>query len=158
MTLQRNERDLPVVTPDSHGEVALQGIEGLLVNRTDVVRFPQGLPGFERCQHFVVVDSPDLAPLRCLRAVSGPPATFVAIDPNLVVPGYAVTISENERTRLGANRGDEVLLLAIVTIGTDGTATVNLRAPIAINPSRMVGCQIVPDAGAYLIRHPLARN
>lgn len=159
MTLLASECDLLVSAADSPVKPALPAsVDGLAVNDNDVVRFPQGLPGFERCQHFIVLDSPDLAPLRCLRAVSGPPATFMAIDPNLVVPGYAVQMSENTLARLGANQDDPLLWLAIVAVGSDGTATVNLRAPIAINPSQMVGCQVVADAGAYPLRHPLGRN
>ncbi len=123
-----------------------------------VVSFPQGLPGFEQCQHFVVVESPDLHPLRCLQAVTGPRATFVAIDPGLVVPGYRVPISETERARLKASQDDPLVSLALVTVAEDGTATVNLRAPVVINPSQMIGCQILPDDSTYSLRHPLGRS
>lgn len=133
-------------------------LDRLAAESDHVVSFPQGLPGFERCQHFVLVESPDLDPLRCLRAVTGPRATFVAIDPGLVVPGYRVLVSEAERARLGANQDDPLVPLALVTVAEDGTATVNLRAPVVINPSQMIGCQILPDDTTYPLRHPLGRS
>jgi len=34
--------------------------------------------------------------------------------------------------------------------------SVNLRAPVVINPARMVGCQVMPHDSLYPLRHPLA--
>jgi flagellar assembly factor FliW len=41
-----------------------------------------------------------------------------------------------------------------VTADAEG-ATVNLRAPIVINPSRMTGFQVMPHNSLYPLRHPL---
>jgi len=47
---------------------------------------------------------------------------------------------------------DEPLLwLAIVTI-TEKEATANLRAPVVINPSKMIGCQLIRDNDQYPVR------
>jgi flagellar assembly factor FliW len=37
----------------------------------------------------------------------------------------------------------------------DGTIAVNLRAPIVINPTRMVGQQVIPHNSVYPLRHVL---
>ena len=120
-----------------------------------VVEFPSGIPGFETCHRFVLVASPELAPLACLRALDPPEASFLTVDPRLLEPGYDLTLREFERARLGA--ADEPLLwLAIVSIA-DGEATANLRAPIVINPRRMTGCQFIRDEVEYPVRYPLGR-
>ncbi len=120
-----------------------------------IVEFAAGIPGFETCHRFVLVSSPELAPLACLQALDPPEASFLAVDPRLLEPGYDLTLREFERARLGA--GDEPLLwLAIVTIA-NGEATANLRAPIVINPRRMTGCQFIRDEVEYPVRYSLGR-
>jgi flagellar assembly factor FliW len=120
-----------------------------------VIDFPSGIPGFESCRRFVVIASPELAPLACLRALDPPEASFLAIDPRIIDPEYDLTLREFERVRLGA--GDEPLLwLALVTVAGD-SATVNLRAPVVINPRRMLGCQFIRDDRDYSVSHPLGR-
>jgi flagellar assembly factor FliW len=117
-----------------------------------VVEFPAGIPGFETCRHFVLVVSPELSPLSCLRALDPPEASFLVIDPVRLVPGYDRTLREFERTRLGA--GDDPLLwLAVVTVD-ERRATANLRAPIVINARRMIGCQFIRDGDEYPVHFP----
>ena len=119
----------------------------------DVIQFPHGLPGFEQCRGFVLMASDSLGPLQCLKAVQGPPASFLVIDPRRVLADYRCELTHNDRRRLGAGADDTLLWLALVTIELDSTITVNLRAPIVINPSRMIGCQVVPYDCIYPLRH-----
>ena len=55
--------------------------------------------------------------------------------------------------RLGVHDHDTLLWLSLVTIELDGTITVNLRAPVVINPAAMVGHQVVPYHCVYPIRY-----
>ena len=119
----------------------------------DVIRFPHGLPGFEACRGFVLMASDTLGPLQCLKSVEGPSASFLVIDPRRVLPEYRCELSEADQLRLQAKEGGTLLWLSLVTIELDGTVTVNLRAPIVINPTHMVGCQVVPYHCIYPIRH-----
>lgn len=119
-----------------------------------VVEFAAGIPGFETCHRFVVITSPDLAPLSCLQSLDPPEASFLLVDPRLLDPSYDVSLREFERVRLGAAVGEPLLWLAIVTVA-DGKATANLRAPIVINPARMQGCQFIRDDDRYPVHFPL---
>ena len=118
-----------------------------------VIEFPAGIPGFENCRHFVLITSPDLSPLQCLQAVDVPNASFLAIDPTLIDESYDLTLREFERFRIAAGR-DPLLWLALVTVAGED-ATVNLRAPIVINPTRMLGCQFIRDDRDYPVHLPL---
>ena len=124
----------------------------------DTIRFPQGLPGFEKCRGFVLMASEALGPLQCLKAVEGPAASFLVIDPRRVLPEYRCDLSEADQARLGAAGQDTLLWLAFVTIELDGTIAVNLRAPIVINPAAMVGHQVVPYHCVYPIRYVVAKG
>jgi flagellar assembly factor FliW len=126
----------------------------------DAVRFPNGLPGFEACRSFVLMQNDVLGPLQLLKATEGPAASFLVIDPRRVLPEYRCELSQADRHRLsvGASNVDTLLWLVLVTIELDGTITANLRAPVVINPERMVGHQVVPHDCVYPIRHVVAEG
>lgn len=125
------------------------------VDPRDLVSFPEGLPGFEQCRHFMVLASDAIAPLQCLHAVDGPAASFLAIDPRLVLPRYRRQLAAHDMSRLGVQGDTPLLWLALVTVDEQGHAYANLRAPIVINPERMVGFQVMPLNTLYPLRHPL---
>lgn len=122
----------------------------------NVLHFPVGLPGFEQCRQFVVLSSDTMAPVQCLHAVDGPPASFLVVDPRMALPDYRCILSGHDRERLGVTDPETPLLwLAVVTLQEDGRASVNLRAPIVINPARMIGFQVMPYDSLYPVKHPL---
>lgn len=125
------------------------------VDPGDIVGFPDGLPGFERCRRFVVIASPETAPLQLVQAVEGQPATFLAIDPRVVLPSYRCVLTPADLSRLGAGAETPLVWLALVAVDEAGQANVNLRAPIVINPARMVGFQVVPSNSVYPLRYAL---
>jgi flagellar assembly factor FliW len=133
---------------------------GIIAGRTpelDAVTFPDGIPGFEACRRFILLSSDSVAPLQRIDAVEGPSASFLCIDPRLVVPGYACTLGPADVRRLDATDPARLVWLSLVTVETDGTVVANLRAPIAINPDRMMGRQVVPNDSEYAIRHVMVR-
>ena len=125
--------------------------EGLARN---AVSFPDGIPGFEACRRFVLLSADSLAPLQRIESIEGPPAAFLGIDPRLVMDGYRCGLSDTDMRALGAAAGTTLLWFAIIS-EADGVLYVNLRAPIVINPQRMIGRQVLPDDGLYPIRHAL---
>jgi flagellar assembly factor FliW len=118
-----------------------------------VVTFAAGLPGFERCRRFVLVSAPALAPFTCLHGLDAPHPSFLTIDPRHAVPGYAVTLSAADRRRLGGD-GEPLLWLAVARLDGDA-ATVNLQAPIVINPSRLLGVQVLDADSPFAADHRL---
>jgi len=121
------------------------------------IRFTRGLPGFEACRSFVLMTAAGDSTLQYLKSVEGPPAAFLAIDPRRVDPAYSCELTDADRLALGASGEAPLLWLALVTVEQDGTAVVNLRAPIVINPARMVGQQVIPHQSVYPLRHVLLR-
>ena len=126
------------------------------VSERDIVTFPRGIPGFERCQRFVLLSHETFDPLRCLYAVDGPEAVFLAVDPRNIVPGYGCTLREEERAQIDATPGTPLLWLVLLAFTGEDTPTANLRAPIVVNPASMLGVQLVFDDERYTVRHELA--
>lgn len=120
-----------------------------------LLSFPSGLPGFEQCHRFVLLSSTAGAPLQVLMSIDGPPASFLALEPRLVLPTYRAVLGPSDRQRLGVAEGDSVLWLSLLTVKDDGSAFANLRAPVVINPAQMIGYQVVPQDSLYPLRHPV---
>jgi flagellar assembly factor FliW len=118
-----------------------------------IVSFADGLPGFERCRRFVVLRHTQVMPLVCLHAVDGPQAAFLAVDPRRVLGKYRCVVSEADRLRLGAAADTTLLWLSIITIADEHEFFANLRAPVIINPERLVGIQAMPQNALYPLRH-----
>ena len=130
-------------------------VNAAAVDRRHVIGFPGGLPGFENCRGFILMELEGNDLLHYLTAVEGPDATFLVIDPRRVMPEYRCDLNETDALRIGADGDAPLLWLALVTVERDGTTTVNLRAPIVINPKRMLGHQIIPIDNAYPLRRVL---
>ena len=129
----------------------LPGVESHPEER-EVVVFPHGLPGFEECKSFVVFTA-DAAPFQWLTSVEGPPASFLTVDPRVVLPTFRYALSSADLIRLKATDSTPLLWLAIVLVEADGTVTANLRAPIVINADSMIGHQVMPHDCLYPLRH-----
>ncbi len=126
------------------------------VDPRDVIAFPSGLPGFESCRRFVLVSAADFAPMQLLQSVEGPAASFLVIDPRRVMPHYRSVLGQTDLMRLGATDATLLLWLSMVSFDASGSAHANLRAPVVINPERMLGFQVMPHNSLYPLRHPLA--
>ncbi len=127
------------------------------VNPGDVLVFADGLPGYEASRQFALLDVPEQAPLKVLHAVNAPEPCFLVVDPKSVLPTYRYELSDSDRLRLGAKDDSALLWLAIVIVDDAGTVAVNLRAPIVINPERMTGRQVMPNACVYPMRYVIGQ-
>jgi flagellar assembly factor FliW len=120
-----------------------------------VVSFPHGLPGFAECRSFVLFAA-EAANFQWLTSVEGPAAAFLTVDPRHVEPSLHYELTPADQARLGTSDSTPLLWLAIVLVEADGTVAVNLRAPIVINPTTLVGHQIMPQRTLYPIRHVIS--
>jgi flagellar assembly factor FliW len=111
------------------------------------------LPGFEAHRRFVLLELDDLAPLKVLHAVNGAEPCFLVVDPTHVLPNYRCQINGSDRRRLAASDDRPLVWLAMVMAHDEGQLAVNLRAPIVINPSSMLGRQVMPNACVYPLKY-----
>ncbi|MGE0444585.1 MAG: flagellar assembly protein FliW [Vicinamibacterales bacterium] len=119
------------------------------------IGFPAGLPGFEACRRFVLLEPDAGGPVRCLQSIDGPSASFLVMDPRAIEPAYDVPLTAADRQRLGEAGTGALVWLAFVATESDGAITANLRAPVVINPATMTGVQVIPHDSPYPLRHVL---
>lgn len=123
--------------------------------REALVTFPSGLPGFESCRQFVLVQSEEFDPGVCLKGMDAPGPTFFTVDPRLFAPEYSCELSAGDCARLGTSKGAGCVWLVMVSCA-DAQPRVNMRAPIVINPDTMRGIQIVPADSSWPVDMPWA--
>jgi flagellar assembly factor FliW len=120
------------------------------------VRLPFGLLGFEKFQEFILLGRSEEAPFLWLQVKSDQKLAFLVAAPQDVVFEYCPHLSEDDVRFLALDRRSDALVLNIVTLSKDGSATINLKGPIVINAHTRIGKQIVPlNAADYSVQHPL---
>ena len=123
-----------------------------------VIEFPDGLPGFESCRQYVLLSGPAVAPFTIVQGLGPESPAFAAIDPARVVDGYRTELDDADRARLGATEDAPLVWLALVSPQQEPEPTVNLRAPLVINPQTLRGIQLIAADSPYSLDHPLRKS
>jgi flagellar assembly factor FliW len=124
----------------------------------DAVQFPVGLPAFEDARQFALVAPASHAPLVFLQSLQDKDLCFITIPIELIAPDYELTLEVEEVGLLGAQVDPPtgLLRLAVICLHSDLTATVNLLAPVVVNPITRLAVQSVRCDQKYSHEHPLA--
>ncbi len=121
--------------------------------------FPRGIPGFEECRHFVLLDEPSLAPLVHMQSLETPELCFLALPVRALDESYETALSPEDRETAGLSELDEpgraTLDLALLSVATDGRLTANLLAPVVINLATRTAVQAVRADTRYSHQHLL---
>lgn len=129
---------------------------GLLTLAPDaVIRFG-GLPGFPGADRFALLRHDRESAFLWLVSLDDSDLAFAVADPRHFFPGYAPTLSAAQMRAVGAERVEDLELLAIATV-RDGRTTLNLAAPLVVNPGRGRGSQVILEDSAHGTREALPR-
>lgn len=116
-----------------------------------------GLCGLPHCTRFAVIDPPGPpGPFRWLQCVDDGAAAFLILDPAAFWPDYQPDIPTQACELLGLTSSEEAIVAAICVVPEDARQmTVNLAAPLVINPVRRSGIQIILLDAKYSVRQPV---
>jgi flagellar assembly factor FliW len=114
-------------------------------SREDVIRFPQGLPGFEQLRDFLLVTRQECEPFVFLTSLERPEVALPLIPLALAAAGF--TAVAESLAPLGRATEAATAHYAVVSIGTQASdIIVNLRAPVIVNLDSRLGRQVIlPD-------------
>ncbi len=127
------------------------------VSEDRLLDFPYGIIGFEDCRRFCLVDfgGPE-SPFTWLQSVDRGELAFVIVDPTRFFADYSPSIPGHLLSDLGLESLEEAIVAGICVIpGEFRDATINLLAPVLINPVRRLGLQAVLPDQTYSMRQPL---
>lgn len=121
-------------------------------NENEIINFSEGLIGLPEMRQAVLISIKEFEPFCWLASTEDERNRFIVVNPNEIFSDYR-TDSINELANL------EVKTLAIVKISSDWKkTTVNLRAPIFINPETHRGTQLILSQSNYGLAEVLPQN
>jgi flagellar assembly factor FliW len=126
----------------------------------DLITFPEGLPAFDDLRQFLVLQREGLQPFVFLVSAERPAVRFVCLPVAELRPDYCFELTASDCAWLApvgvySPRSKDLLIFVILTLPEQGPATVNLLAPVLVNPARRLGAQIILTGNAYSHAAPL---
>lgn len=119
--------------------------------------FSSGLYGFPDVKHYVVTEVAGGGDLfKLMLAVDRSDLGFTLVYPFAFFGDYAPDISDSDVRELGAERPDDLLVMAIANVPEKfQDATANLKAPLVFNPFTRKARQVILTDERYTTRHRL---
>lgn len=131
-------------------EITTKYLGKLEIDENKIIQFPNGIPGFIKETQFVILDFPDNPIFQILQSVQHENIAFILTNPYLIYRDYSFQLDEAVIDFLGIESEKDVLVSSIVTIKNPfEESTINLKAPIIINPNRMLGKQYILNDEEY---------
>lgn len=123
-----------------------------------IITIPNGVLGFEKYTRYAIAfDSEQESKngIMWLQCVDEPELAFPVMDPMFIVKDYKPVVEDEWLAPIGKFESDEELyILSVLTVPSDLTKmTINLKAPIIINTSTRLGCQIIVNNEEYPVRY-----
>ena len=82
------------------------------------LRFPLGLPGFERQTRFILIEREAMAPLVFLQSAETESLCFITVPVQAVDPGYQIGMTEEDQRSAGLEQAAEGDLLSLCLLYT----------------------------------------
>ncbi|NGM82309.1 flagellar assembly protein FliW [Paenibacillus sp. 7124] len=128
----------------------------LEVKEEQIYHFPKGIPGFDEDTEFALIAMVD-TPFWVLQSVKEQRHSFLLGDPFAFYPSYEFELPDDEAEELQIET--EVMVACIITLKEQiEQSTVNLLAPIVLNPAKRTGKQIVLHKAPYHTKHNLLQE
>ncbi len=121
-----------------------------------VVEMRGGLLGFPEYTQFTLIKMNDEGLVYRLQSLEDEAINFVVVPAASFFPSYAPIVDDEVAARFDLVNGREVLILLVVTLGeTFKDSTVNLMAPLLLDPNAQVAEQIIVENANLSVRTPL---
>lgn len=133
--------------------VALGELE---VSDDRIIEFESGIPGFESCLRYALLDSEEDTPFFYMHSVDDPAVSFVVADPFYFFNGYECVLPDHVIEKLKLKNPSNVTILSMVIVSSNPVhSMINLLAPLVINRETRRGLQYVMHDSNYGVRVPL---
>lgn len=135
-------------------EILSTRIGNIPYNPAEVIRFEEGLFGFETLREFILVNGGEDSYFMYLISLEDPSVIFVVCDPKVFIPEYTLSIHRREVEAIGSADGTNILNLVIATVPDSvDDMTINLLGPILIHGTTLKGRQVIDQNPDYGTKH-----
>ncbi|HAH61055.1 MAG TPA: flagellar assembly protein FliW [Treponema sp.] len=125
------------------------------VEQKQIVTFPEGLFGFEEYKRYAIIES-EYNPFIWLQSLDDEKLAFLIVDPFVICTDYEADIDDESLAKIGVKSPEDVIVMAILTIPTDGShITANLQGPIIINKKNNLCEQIILSDNKWTTKHDI---
>ena len=126
------------------------------VEEEKIINFPNGIIGFEDLKRFVLIDHPGSDIIKWLQSVDDADISLPVADPTAFYPDYSPEISTDNLEVIGLKNIEDAVVLCVITVPADiHKATINLKAPVVLNPAHRLADQMIVENPEYKVKHPL---
>jgi flagellar assembly factor FliW len=132
-------------------------LDDIVYSENDIIKFQNGIPGFNDNKEFVIIQTPEFAPFEWLVCIdTATKLRFAVINPMLFRPDYSPNIEKEQIEDLEIEKPEDILLYAIVTIKKDpAESTANLLGPVIINKTKRIGKQVIIEDTNYTTKEKI---
>lgn len=127
----------------------------LEITETDIINFPEALPGFPEEDKFVLIPFDDNSPFSYLQSVKTKELCLIIADPFTFFIDYEIELDEEALQKLEIeDEKTNFSLFNTLTIPDDfKQTTANLLAPLIINFDKKIGLQFISQNNDYTTKH-----
>ena len=126
---------------------------------SDLIHFTDGLFGFNDLKDYIplVLDENEDNTILMLQSIENADIAFVIINPFSLDPDYNPVLSPEELSYLGVKSENDLSYYVICALRKNHLEnTVNMKAPVVINPDKRIGMQVILNQSEYEFRKKLS--
>ena len=95
-------------------EIMSRDFGNIEIDKSDIISFGSGLPGFEDLEDFVLLPLAEESPFIIMQAVEDPDVAFVTVEPGNLIQNYEFEISDKVEKKLKIESVSNLLILNII--------------------------------------------
>jgi flagellar assembly factor FliW len=140
-------------------ESTASGTAANVPNQKNIIRFKDGIYGFESVKEFVLLQRDEGGAVWSLQAADAPYPSLIVVNPFLIFPDYDPVLSPADLKQLGNPKEEDLCILAVAVIKRElKDSVVNLKSPVVINVPKKTGSQVILEDSSYPVRCKLFQN
>jgi len=127
-------------------------------SESNAIQFRYGIPGFEFLTKFLIAEVEGYAPFQILKSTEEPSMSMLILDVNFIRTSTELNIPTKELKKIDiSHTGDSKMeVYAILKYDKDSQAfTANMKAPIVVNSTALLGQQVILENENLTVNHPL---
>jgi flagellar assembly factor FliW len=122
----------------------------------DVITLSAPILGFPDLNDFVLISNDKSYPFLWFQSVQDSDICFILVEPEIFFPNYKPSLNKREFKILNVKEDKEIKLFGIVVVPDQPkNATVNLRAPLAVNMEKKLAKQVILEDDNWQIKTKL---
>lgn len=128
------------------------------IDEQKIINFPEGIIGFKNLKNFLLIHDSENEDSRVtwMQSIDEPAFAIPVIDPLVVKEDYNPIAEDELLACLGEITDNELFIMVTLKVPEDiKNMSVNLKAPLVINPNTRKGCQILVQNEDYMVKYPI---